>query len=152
MILNIMFLKEKNLKLSFDAYAQQEKIGQITKGQHAAPSELIFEAQKVEQFPFKALIGTGILSHLLTSTRSINLSPTTAHFQEHTLGSDLFEARYHIKTANHYQNYLSTYDHLAINNQSRNLLEKLIHNNSLKMSIYNICPKFNLLCALKRHS
>ncbi|MCD4752563.1 MAG: hypothetical protein K8R40_05790 [Anaerolineaceae bacterium] len=133
-------LKKKNLKLSFDSYAQQERIGQITKGQPEAPSELIFEAQKEKQFPFKALVGTGILSHLLKSTRSINLSPTTAHFQEHTLGSDLFEARYHIKTANHYENYLSTYDCLALNNQSRKLLEKLVQSNSFKMSIYTARP------------
>jgi len=133
-------LSRKNLELSFDTNAQQERIGQITKGQPEAPSELIFEAQKEKQFPFKALVGTGILSDLLSSTRSIYLSPTTAHFQEHTLGSDLFETRYHIKTTNHYENYLATYDNLALNTQSHILLEKLVQSNSFKMSIYTARP------------
>ena len=50
-------LSGNSLELSFDTQAQQKKIGQITKGQPAVPSELILDAQDMKHFPFKALIG-----------------------------------------------------------------------------------------------
>ena len=133
-------ISQHSLNLSFDPQIIQDRIGEITNGKPDVPSEIIFHAQHQPNFPYPALIGWGILAQLLTTTRDIEQSPTTTFFQEHILGSSLFEERYQLKAAARHENYLTTYDRVPLTQTSRSILAEAIQNNTLKMRLYTARP------------
>lgn len=123
-----------------DFHAMQDAIGRITGGRAGVPSASIYTARGEDGFPFPRLRHAGLLAQLLTTTRDMDASPSMYLFQQHILGSELFEQRYARKASLRRENYLRTYDSIALNEQSRDLLTRRIENRDWLVSIYTARP------------
>ena len=117
-----------------------DKIGKIINGQSGTPATWVYEARQSENFPFPNLTHHGVLEELLTNTRSIQHSFTMQTFQEHIIGSQLFQEYYHLEPRHNVINYLTAYDICPVKVETHEQLRQRSNAGELFLSIYTARP------------
>ncbi|NSW52847.1 MAG: hypothetical protein HPY85_10110 [Anaerolineae bacterium] len=123
-----------------DFHALLDRIGAVTQGRSGVPSEHVYQVLPEEQFPFPHLRHAPLAAQLLCSTRSLEASPTMPIFQQHILGSVLYQERYRQPASLQRGNYLRTYDHSPLSTENRAMLRRMIEQEGWKVSIYTARP------------
>lgn len=117
-----------------------DKIGKIVSGQSGTPSLWVLKAKQEPGFPFPLLRGYPVLEELLSDTRHIQQSFTMRVFQEHIIGSKLFEEYYHLAPQFNLPNYLTAFDISPVNAATHAALQEKAARSELLLSIYTARP------------
>lgn len=129
-----------NLPLHPDLSGSIDRIGDIVDGQSGTPSTWVLKAKNNKDFPFLRLRSHPVLEELLTNTRDIQKSLTMRTFQEHIIGSKLFEQCYHLEPKYNVPNYLTQYDLCPVKAETHAELERKSCAGELMLSTYTARP------------
>lgn len=115
-------------------------IGQIVNGQSGAPSLWVLGAKQDQGFPFPMLRNHPVLEELLSHTRHIRKSLTMRTFQEHIIGSALFQEYYQLPPRYHVANYLTEFDICTVLPETHAAVQEKAQQGELYLSLYTARP------------
>ena len=129
-----------NLPHPMDLAGTIDQIGKIVNGQSGTPSGWVLKTKNEDRFPFPMLRNHPVLEYLLNDTRHIENSLTMRVFQEHIIGSKLFEEYYGLQAQHNAVNYLTEYDVCPVTAETKTLLNQKSEAGEIYLSLYTARP------------
>ncbi len=117
-----------------------DQIGKIVNGQSGSPASWVMRAKDSSNFPFPMLRSHPVLEYLLGDTRHIQKSVTMRTFQEHIIGSTLFEEYYHLDAKFNVPSFLTEYDTCPVTADTLTLLNQRAESGQVYLCLYTARP------------
>ncbi|MBN2046711.1 MAG: hypothetical protein JW750_02610 [Anaerolineaceae bacterium] len=106
----------------------------------SVPSRLVLNARHQTDFPMPFLANQPVLDELLANSRSMARSETLRVFQNHILGSKLYEQTYQREAELDLDCYLHVFDHCTLEDETRKFLQHKLDQRSIRMSAFTARP------------